>query len=181
MLFPARMKVRFVALAAALAAAGPRAPAHADPCPSLSTLRRAARDHAGLAELPAWRGRARRAALLPLVTVRAARGLDWDDGGVSTGLPTEVGNSVVVEARFTWRLDRLVFEPAEPRLQGVEREVHRARAAVDAEVTRLYFRWRRARLAQDGGGASEQLDVEEAWAELDGLTGGKLTRERCRP
>ncbi len=172
------MNARVLALATLLASG---APAHADPCPSLSSLRRAARDHAGLATVPTWRGRARTAALLPMVTLRAARGLDWDEGGVSTGLPTEVDNNVVYEARLTWRLDRLLFEPAEPRLHGVEREVHRARAAVDADVTRLYFRWRRARLHARDGGEAEQLDVEEAWAELDGLSGGALTRARCRP
>lgn len=171
MLWLGRMRAGLLTLAALLAS---RAPAHADPCPSLSSLRRNARDHAGLDTLPNWRGRARSAALLPMVTVRAARGLDWDD-------PTDVDHNVIYEARLTWRLDRLLYEPAEPRLHGVEREVHRARAAVDAEVTRLYFRWRRARLAARDGGETEMLDVEEAWAELDGLSGGALTRARCRP
>jgi len=172
--------VAVVLATARLAAAAPCA-IQIEGQPSLVELRRVARTRAGLAEVPHWRGRARTAALLPLVTLRAARALDWDDGGDYTGSPIEVGNNVVFEARLTWRLDRLVFEPAEPRLDGVERDAHRARSALDAEVTRLYFRWRRAMLAATAipDDASRRLDAEEAWAELDARTGGWLGERGC--
>lgn len=113
--------------------------------------------------------------------LRASRALDWDDGGVYTGTPTEVGNNVMFEARLTWHLDRLVYDAAEPRLDVVKRDSVRARNALDTEVTHLYFRWRRALLAAEDGDAARQLDVEEAWAHLDARTGGWLSRRECGP
>ncbi len=182
----------------ALGAATPPAWGQPDgPCgsavgPTLSDLRRAARRHAGVDTVPRWRRRARLAALLPWMTVRGARALDWDDREYAP-VPAEVGNNLVFEARLTWRLDRLLYEPAEPRLDGVARDVARARGALDADVTVLYFRWRRAELAAradsttsaDGttDGTSEagkRLDADEAWALLDARTGGWLAREGCR-
>lgn len=147
--------------------------AHADPCaPSLREVQRAARGHAGLDEDVRWRRRARLAGLLPWVTVRGARALDWDDERYAV-VPEEVGNRVLFEARLSWRLDRLLYEPAEPRLAGLEREVARARTALDEEVTLLYFRWRRAELAALDE-PEKRLDADEAWALLDLRTGGKL-------
>jgi hypothetical protein len=154
--------------------------AHAEPCqPSLREIQRAARRHAGLDEEVRWRKRARVAGLLPWVTVRSARGLRWDEDPYVTG-PEEVGNNVLYEARLSWRLDRLLYDSAEPRLAELERDVARARAAVDEEVTLLYFRWRRAELAAASAEdpAEERLDAEEAWSLLDARTGGRLA-SRC--
>lgn len=159
----------------------------ADPCtapvamPSLPELRREARRHAGLDDVRTGRGRARASAVLPTVMLRAARALDWDDGGVYTGAPTEVGNNIVFEARLTWRFDRLLYDPAEPRLQDVQRAGARARTALDAEVTRLYFLWRRALVIAEAGDRLKQIDADEAWAHLDARTGGWLSRQRCGP
>ncbi len=178
----------------AAAVAVPLTPAAADPCtaaPGLRELRGAARKHAGLLEIPRWRGRARTAALLPYLSLRAARALDWDDTALTRASAPEVDHQVVLEARMTWRLDRLLYEPAEPRLHGVEHAAVKARAALDAEVTTLYFRWRRARLELDRAARAADadddaaeprlaLDVEEALAQLDARTGGWLTaRTEC--
>jgi hypothetical protein len=159
---------------------GTLATAHADPClPSLRAMQRAARQHAGLDEDVRWRRRARFAGLLPWVTLRGARALDWDDDRY-TAIPDEVGNREVYEVRLSWRLDRLLYDPAEPRLAGVERDVSRARAALDEEVTQLYFRWRRAELTAADDPA-KRLDADEAWALLDTRTGHKLADDpgRC--
>jgi hypothetical protein len=147
--------------------------ARADPClPSLRELQRSARRHAGLDKDVRWRGRARLAGLLPWVTLRSARALRWEDDPYAA-VPDEVGNNLVYEARLSWRLDRLLYDPAEPRLAGVERDAARARAALDEEVTLLFFRWRRAELASVES-PETRLDAEEAWALLDARTGGKL-------
>lgn len=119
-----------------------------------------------------WRRRARLAGLLPWVTLRGARALDWHDERYAV-VPEEVGNRVVFEARLSWRLDRLLYEPAEPRLAALERETARARAALEEEVTLLYFRWRRAELEATEA-PERQLDADEAWALLDVRTGGRL-------
>jgi hypothetical protein len=166
--------------------------AAAEPCraPPLRRVQAAARRAAGLDELPRWRGRARAAALLPYLSLRAGRTLDWDDTALTRATEPEVDHQVVLEARMTWRLDRLLYEPAEPRLLEAERAVARARAALDAEVTTLYFRWRRAELAREpapdaevgdaGDGAAVrrvELDADEALAQLDARTGGWLATE----
>ena len=64
-----------------------------------------------------------------------------------------------------------------------ERSAARARLELEDEVTTRYFRWRRAELeASDLPGPREQLAADEAFAALDGLTGGWLAaRVGCRP
>ena len=174
-----------------MAVVGLAGPAGAQPCadvPSVRDVRTQARRHAGLDEIPRWRGRARAAALLPWLTLRAARGLDWDDGPAARATVPEVNHDVVYEARMTWRLDRLIYEPAEPRLLDGERTARRARATLDEDVTKLYFRWRRAEQAVAARIAAGEpaeprltLDAEEALALLDARTGGWLgERVGCR-
>ncbi len=173
-----------------LGLAGSAEPARAEAprcAPPVVEVRREARRHADLDRTPRWRKRARLAALLPWVSVRGARALDWDDE-VYAERPLEVGNNLVLEARLSWRLDRVAYDPAEPRLADAERDLARARGALDAEVTTLYYRWRRAEAAaaeatDDEGAAlaGKQLDAEEAWSLLDARTGGWLARQACRP
>jgi hypothetical protein len=156
--------------------------AHADPCaPSLAEVKRAARSQAGLDEDVRWRRRARLAGLMPWLTLRGARTTDWEDDRLYAEPPDEVGNRVVFEARLSWRLDRLVYDPSEPRLAGIEHDHARARTALDIEMTTLYFRWRRAALAAavttdepSEDAAAKQLDAEEAWAQIEARTGHKL-------
>jgi hypothetical protein len=152
--------------------------AHADPCgPSLAEVKRAARSQAGLDGDVRWRRRARLAGLMPWLTLRGARTTDWEDDRLYAEPPDEVGNRVVFEARLSWRLDRLVYDPSEPRLAGLEHEHARARTALDIEMTTLYFRWRRAALAAESAvddAPDKQLDAEEAWAQIEARTGQKL-------
>ena len=159
--------------------------ARADPCSVvLPELRRRALEHAGLASSPALRRRARLAGLVPDVSVRASRGHAWDDPW--TG-PREADDAIkrrdTVDLRLTGRLDRLVFDPVEPAVVTGERSAARARIELEDEVTTRYFRWRRAELeASDLPGPREQLAADEAFAALDGLTGGWLAaRVGCRP
>ncbi len=159
--------------------------ARADPCGVvLPELRQRAVEHAGLATTPGLRRRARLAGLVPDVSVRASRGHAWDDPW--TG-PRDADDAIkrrdTFDLRLTWRLDRLVFDPVEPGVVTSERSAARARIEVEDEVTARYFRWRRAELeAEDLPGPREQLAADEAFAALDGLTGGWLAaRVGCRP
>ncbi|MCA9678782.1 MAG: hypothetical protein KC464_27380, partial [Myxococcales bacterium] len=91
----------------------------------------------------------------------------------------DVGHREVLEARATWRLDRLVFDGAELRVASLAQQRARARAALAAQVTALYYRRRAAQLealwhppdtveAQ----VQQELALEELTAQLDELTGG---------
>lgn len=143
-------------------------------CPELPAIQRAAERFAGVEDPPSWRGRARWSAVVPIMTMRGRDATAWSE---ATGgrVVEEVDRDQSLEVRLTWRLDRLVFDPAEPRLAESERRVRRARIALRQEVTAAYFRWRRA-LADDGG---EPTAVAEAYAHLDAFTGGWLARQPC--
>jgi hypothetical protein len=149
-------------------------------------------------------GRARASALLPETRLRAMR--LWDDANHTTTLATTdgtnyydaVGANLVLEARLTWRLDRLVYAGDEPTLERVRLERQEARARVASRTLEALFAWERATLdanvtdatgtagavgtvgAVGTGGTTETsreaLEVElrraEARASLDVLTGG---------
>lgn len=149
----------------------------ADPCAvGLPELRARAVAHAGLAAPPPSPRRARLAGLLPDVTLRASRGTAWDDPWLGPRPADDtIARRDAVEVRLTWRLDRLAYDPAEPTVAAGERSAARARLELEDEVTARYFRWRRAELdAADLAGPREQLAADEAFAALDGLTGGWL-------
>lgn len=176
---------------------GAASPARGDPCvPRLADVQAAAGRHLGLDERPRWRGRARWSALVPHLSLRARAGIGWQDGGETAALPVpiEVDHDRTAELRVAWRLDHIVYHPDEPRLLDAERRARRARATSDQEVTRLYFRWRRAATASAAARGdpddepalardhTRALDEAEALANLDALTGGWLARrqEACR-
>lgn len=164
--------------------AGEARRAEADPCGmSLAELRARAVEHAGLAPSTGLARRARLAGLLPDVSLRAGRGWAWDDPWNGLREPDEgVARRDTVDVRLTWRLGRVLFDPAEPRVQAGERSAARARLDLEDEVTTRYFRWRRAVLdAEDIPGPREDLAAQEAFAALDALTGGWLAaRMPCR-
>lgn len=178
----ARARRGAVALAVAIGlGAAPPARAAADRCPvaRLKAIQDAAAGNLGLIERPRWRARSRWANLLPVLMVRADSNMDWEDGGATRASPVAVERDQGAEIRLTWRLDRLLYDPNEPRLFDAERGARRARVALDQEVTRAYFQWRRAVADADdpddgGDAAGEQLDEAEAFAQLDALTGGWL-------
>lgn len=156
--------------------AGPH-PAAADPCAvPLAELRAQAIDHAGLAAAPNLRRRARLAGLVPVVIMRASRGQSWDDPWMG---PRQADDAIArrdtVDLRLSWRLDRLIFDPLEPAVIAGERSAARARLELEDDVTARYFRWRRAELeVAELPGPRERLAADEAFASLDGLTGGWL-------
>lgn len=166
---------RAIALAVGIGMLGPPlASAERCPPPRLRAIQDAAARNLGLTERPRWRARARWSALLPAVTVRADRGIDWREGGAARVDPVEVDHDLGAGVRLTWRLDQLVYDRDEPRLLAAERAARRARVTLDQEVTQLYFRWRRAAIRDDG----PALDEAETFATLDAVTGGWLAEQQ---
>jgi hypothetical protein len=180
---------RAILVALLLPALGARAHGVNENEPGVAELRAAARRHAGLdpGRARGWARRARLAGLIPQLSLRALRAIERDEGVTSSAttdrLEIDLGHDVVLEARASWDLSRLVFDPAELR---AAREGARLRIDVtnlEAEVTRLYYQRRRAQIemslspSQDEAElARRRLDLEELGAQLDALTGGALTR-----
>ncbi|APR86040.1 Hypothetical protein A7982_11389 [Minicystis rosea] len=144
------------------------------------------------ARLDAMASRARAAAALPELRLRVLRSVDQGQ----TLSPTEYdanrttasgGSSFWMEARATWRLDRLVFAEEEVSFERMRHERAEARAKVTARVLKLLFEWQRALALADNPAASPEenlaarLHALEAEAELDLLTDGWLTRFQGGP
>lgn len=142
------------------------------------------------ARIDAIASRARTATLLPELRLRVSRLVDEAEKLA----PTEYdparrtasgGTSLWLEARATWRLDRLVFADEEIALERMRRERVEQQAKVMARVLELLFTWQRAlALAADPGQSPEEhraatLSAIEAEASIDLLTGGWLTRWRA--
>lgn len=111
--------------------------------------------------------RARLAALLPWLTVRAGTNTSWhvDDD-------PNIGRGTAYEARATWRLDRLAFDGHELQVAAMTAARRRERRRLASRVIKAYFTWRRATMARSGSRA------DEAAAELDALTDGWFTEVR---
>jgi hypothetical protein len=130
---------------------------------------------AGLARSPA-RGLARRArlaGLLPSLTVRAGRNTRWQDA------EPDVDRGVAVEARASWRLDRLLFDGRELQIASAETARRRERRQLASRVIRAYYHWQRTAAAA-AGQPRWASRAEEAAAELDALTDGWFTRQLTR-
>ena len=137
--------------------------------------------------------RARASAVLPELRLRVTRLID-DAQSLS---PTEYdparttatgGVSLWLEARATWRLDRLVFADEEVAFERLRRDRAEAQSKLAARVLELLFAWQRAlaREADLAGRAPKErlaatLDVIEAEASLDIVTDGWFTRWRASP
>jgi hypothetical protein len=141
----------------------------------------AALRYAGLAERPetGLRRRARLAAALPTLTLAASRDTTWAEADAGARIVGDVDRELVFEARATWRLDRLVFDGAELRAHALGQQRARARAAVAAQTTALFYRRRAAQLeamwtapATPAEQVRRDLAIEELSAQLDALTGG---------
>jgi len=128
--------------------------------------------------------RSRESALLPEMRLRAMR--LFTDAQHTTLLATTdatnyydaIGANLVLEARLTWRLDRLVYAGDEPTLERVRLERQEVRSRLGVKTLEALFAWERASLDEEDAepGAREQreaaLRTAQAASTLDVLTGG---------
>jgi hypothetical protein len=133
--------------------------------------------------------RARNAALLPELRLRVMRQLDQTQSLSPTEYdPDRVtssgGTSLWLEARATWRLDRLVFADEEIALERMRRERAEAQTRLVRRVLDLLFAWQKALVARDDPDRDPEarlravLAAVEAEAALDVATGGWFSRWR---
>jgi len=142
------------------------------------------------ARIDALAARARISALLPELRLRVTRSLDESQ----TVSPTEYdptrttasgGSGLWLEARATFRLDRLVFADEEVALERTRRERSEAQSKLIARVLALLFAWQRAATLERDAGASPEEQLAsmlarvEAEVELDVVTGGWFSRSRA--
>jgi hypothetical protein len=153
------------------------------------------------ARLDAIVSRARWSALLPETRLRAirydAQTLYAEQTVDTNRLRDSAGANVGLEARLTWRFDRLLYADDEPSFERMRLERHDARARIAGRVLEALFHWHRAWLelawaraaSRDAREPSNRpsrdesesaLRVMEAEATLDVLTAGWFTASRAR-
>lgn len=137
--------------------------------------------------------RARLAGWLPELRLRVdrrfARKESVDLGGSDaaalsvTPVGIDSNNDVRYEARATWDLGRILFNPDEIAAHAEALRTADVRRALETTVIRLYFERRRLKaesLAADAneesGNMKLELRIAEVEAELDALTGGAFSR-----
>lgn len=127
--------------------------------------------------------RARWSSLLPETRLRATRNEDERASSESTAdaskLRDSAGAGLGLEARLTWRLDRLVFAEEETALERLRLERHDARLRLTGKVLDALVRWSRASVEAREGDPMAIARVIEAEATLDVLTGGWFTAVRA--
>lgn len=137
--------------------------------------------HAGLAGRPeaGMKRRARLAAALPTLSLKAGRDTAWSETDGTALVVGDVEQDVVLEARATWRLDRLMFDDTELRVASLSQQRAKARAAVAAQTTALYYKRRAAQVEAlwhppdtIEEAVRREIALEELTAQLDALTGG---------
>jgi len=184
----------------------PRARLPSDPAALSAALQRAAHDGPpvdalraaasalALAEPARARSlvqRARWSAWLPEVRVRVdrrfGRSESLDVSPVPLGDAPPVGldtvDEVRYEARATWDLSRLIFNPDELAAEAEALKIADVRREIEGLVIRLFFERRRLKIeaaAADGYDVASNLRrdarIDELEAELDALTGGAFSR-----
>jgi hypothetical protein len=135
------------------------------------------------AKIDSMIARSRLSAILPETRLRVMQVLQ--DGEHTTSYVDEAGTVVdtsgattTVEARLTWRFDRLLFADDEPTLERVRLEREEARSRIGSRVLELLFTWQRAMLDAAGSDAGSRAELDatlrqyEAEISLDVLTGG---------
>jgi hypothetical protein len=142
------------------------------------------------ARIDALASRARTSAVLPELRLRVARIVDDGQSLMPTEYdPTRVtatgGTTLWLDARATWRLDRLVFADEEVPLERMRHERAEAQAKLVKRVLEALFSWQKgmARMGDPAATAEQHLaatlQVLEAEAELDLMTDGWFTRWRA--
>jgi len=127
--------------------------------------------------------RSRLSVLLPETRLRAMQ--VFQDGEHTTEYINESGTIVdtsgsttTLEARLTWRLDRLIFSGDEPTLERVRLEREETRNRIASKILELLFTWQRALLDEAASDSGSRAEVDatlrelEAEISLDVLTGG---------
>jgi hypothetical protein len=160
-----------------------------------AALRRARLEDAS-ARVDALALRARSSALLPEIRLRASRLVDeaqqlspteYDPGRVTAS----GGTSVWLEARGTWRLDRILFADEEIALERIRHDRADEQVKLTQKVLDLLFAWQRAVAVEASLEIAAPADIEarvtaalkvaETEASLDVITGGWFGRWRGSP
>jgi len=106
--------------------------------PELSAVIDATLHAAGVSDdpVPGWRARSRWSALIPAITSRIGNSQSWrevDDPTVNRALSYDV--------RVSWRLERLLYDPNEPRFTAFDVRRRRERRHLRMLATRAYWTW----------------------------------------
>lgn len=159
--------------------------------PSVAELQAEAVRQAGLVpgKTASWQRRARAAALVPDLSVRAslsgsgslpANGSDPETAG---GANTDERRSWYLSASANWSLERLVSPREEISLARESQSLATRREALLTEVARVYFQRRRLQVelqlrppADAAARLLAGLRIDELSAILDALTGGAFSR-----
>ena len=135
--------------------------------------------------------RARAAAALPELRLRVLRTVDSGAALSPTEYdPTRTTDTATIafwlEARATWRLDRLIFAEEEVALERMRHERTDAQSRLTSHVLRLLFEWQRGLALTESGVVppDERLPLAlrclELEAELDLVTDGWFSKWRAR-
>ncbi|MFO0675486.1 MAG: hypothetical protein U0169_03065 [Polyangiaceae bacterium] len=126
--------------------------------------------------------RARMASLLPEVRLRATRSandeITFDEMTSTSRYSGDGGRSLWLEARLTWRLDRLLFVDEELGTERIRSDRADGRVKLAIRVIEALVRWERAAWDADSTEPESHergeavLALEEATLLLDALTGG---------
>jgi len=149
--------------------------------------------HAATADsrLDGLASRARASSALPELVLRAVRSTDQSlrlaPSDARTAEITQSGGvDLLLEARASWRLDRLLFADEELRVEALRLDRAQKRDRLVALVLERLFAWQRARtklaLVELEPEARLTLEIEQAEAELelDVLTAGFFAERRPR-
>lgn len=131
-------------------------------------------------------GRSRLSAVLPVLRLRAGRGIDESMRYSPTTADPDRwlmagGADLSYEAQATWTLDRLVFADDEVSLERLRQQARRARGQRALQALKLLFRWQAARVKLSDPEREPdlglQLSMIQAEIELDVLTGGWFSKQ----
>jgi len=152
--------------------AGPSAVSPCGICPAMpiavGEVARAAVRAAGLVDDPApgWRYRARLAGLVPIVSARFGHNLSWKEVDDPT-----LANTNMFDVRATWQLERVMFDPNELRIEGMDVSRRREKRKVEELAIHGYYAWLGAQQFATRS-ARWQMRADELAADLDALTEG---------
>jgi hypothetical protein len=160
---------------------------------AVRAARRASARDAARERLDGLSTRARVSATLPELVLRAARSTDQTLRLSPTATDAAVydytqtgGADLLLEARATWTLDRLVFADEELGVERLRLDHARSEAQLVDRIVALVFDWERARQvlatpeAEPEARLKAELDELQAEATLDVLTDGWFSAELAR-